>query len=295
MQNKGISGLQFKNGLKKDLRPWQAASGRRKGKGKGKAKYVEPLDEEERDSDQEDEDEEDEDEDQDEEDEEDEADGEDDDDDEADGEEGEEKVDSGKEDEENEPDGGEEGEENEPDSGEESEANDHGTEKFPDSEDQVAVMGFDEDEDCELLDGDGRAPSPPKTPSIASEGDGGGAGPEKLKTVSKAARKAALSMGPGAPPSPDSPTANYGSLEDQVNYLKGLSQDNTYQRLVEAFLEVEPFDTVRLSTLALSFGSTDQLTNSPHHSVDYTRTIPDTQLDNWPNHMSQRSPAGIIL
>jgi hypothetical protein len=33
----------------------------------------------------------------------------------------------------------------------------------------------------------------------------------------------------------------------------------------------------------------------PHHSVDYTRTIPDTQLDNWPNHTSQRSPAGIIL
>jgi len=32
-----------------------------------------------------------------------------------------------------------------------------------------------------------------------------------------------------------------------------------------------------------------------HHSVDYTRTIPDTQLDNWPNHTSQRSPAGIIL
>lgn len=214
MQNKGISGLQFKNGLKKDLRPWQAASGRRKGKGKGKAKYVEPSDEEERDSDEEDEDE-----DQDEEDEEDEADGEDDDDDEADGEEGEEKVDGGKEDEENEPNGSEE-----------SEANDHGTEKFPDSEDQVAAMGFDEDEDCELLDGDRRAPSPPKTPSITSEGDGGGAGLEKLKTVSKAACKAALGMGPGAPPSPDSPTANYGSLEDQVNYLKGLSQDDTYQR-----------------------------------------------------------------
>jgi len=32
-----------------------------------------------------------------------------------------------------------------------------------------------------------------------------------------------------------------------------------------------------------------------HHSVDYTRTIPDTQLDNWPNHTSQQSPARIIL
>jgi hypothetical protein len=213
------------------LRPWQAASGRRKGKGKGKAKYVEPSDEEEeRDSDQEDEDEEDEDEDQHEEDEADEVDGEDNDD-EADGEEGGEKVDGGKEDEENEPDGSEEGEENEPDSSEESEANDHSAEKFPDSEDQVAAMGFNEDEDRELLDGDGCAPSPPKTPSIASEGDSGGARPEKLKTITayEAALEAALGMGPGAPPSPDSPAANYGSLEDQINYLKGLSQDDAYQ------------------------------------------------------------------
>ena len=39
----------------------------------------------------------------------------------------------------------------------------------------------------------------------------------------------------------------------------------------------------------------DEYDDKAHYSVDYTRTILDTQLDNWLNHTSQRSPAGIIL
>jgi hypothetical protein len=35
--------------------------------------------------------------------------------------------------------------------------------------------------------------------------------------------------------------------------------------------------------------------SNTHHSVYFTRTIPDTRLDNLPNHTGQRSPAGIIL
>jgi hypothetical protein len=32
-----------------------------------------------------------------------------------------------------------------------------------------------------------------------------------------------------------------------------------------------------------------------HHSVYFTRTIPDTRLDNLPNHTGQRALAGMIL
>ena len=130
------------------------------------------------------------------------------------------------------------------DGSEEGEANDHGIEQG----DQVAAMVFDDNEDQEILDDNGRAPSPPKTPSIVSEGDIGGARPETSQAATQAAQEAALGMGPDAPPSPDSPAANHGSLEDMVNYLRRLSQDDTYQRFVEAFLDIEAIDTVRLST-----------------------------------------------
>jgi hypothetical protein len=217
MQKKGISGLQFQNGLEKDMRPWQGTSERRKGKGKGKGKFIEPSDDEDDVNEDEDDEES------------------------RDG--ASENGDQNGEDDEDEEDGNEseshgveftKGNEL---SGNRGSSSDGNLKRLlsPDSDDQVEATLLSDDEDNR------HSPSPHKTPSIVSEGSGGDA-PKTPQSPGPLLTTLPGSYGPSSvinSDSSDSPALNDGNMDDMIEYLKGLSHDDTYQQLVNALLDTE--------------------------------------------------------
>lgn len=214
MQKKGISGLQFQNGLEKDMRPWQGTSDRRKGKGKGNAKSIEPSDDED-------------------------DVGEDEDDEEGRDVTGENGDQNGEDDEDE-----EDGNESESRSVKFAKGNESavlGDSRGLSSDDNLTHLPLQDSDDqveATLLRDDeanGRSPSPR---SIVLEGNGGNA-PKTPQSPGPLPTALPGSYGPSLvidSDSSDSPALNDGNLDDRIKYLKGLSQDDTYQQLVDAFV-----------------------------------------------------------